>query len=90
MVCGAAGKSRGTLRIRHGSTVSSNFDDYRILTGADMPEVEVVAVDSEDPIGGIGEPGYPPLGPAVLNALFDATGVRIRKLPLAGQLAGQG
>jgi isoquinoline 1-oxidoreductase beta subunit len=78
------------VRIRAGGTVSANFDDYRILAGADMPEVEVVAIESEEAIGGVGEPGYPPLGPAVLNALFAATGVRIRKLPLAGQLADQG
>jgi len=76
--------------VENGGVKSANFDDYPILSCAQMPEVEVVAIDSEEEIGGIGEPGYPPLGPAVLNALFDATGVRIKKLPLAGQLADQG
>ena len=65
---------------------AANFDDYPILRLKDMPEVRVVAIDSEEEIGGIGEPGYPPLGPAVLNALYDATGRRIRKLPLRGNL----
>jgi isoquinoline 1-oxidoreductase beta subunit len=78
------------VKISGGGATSANFDDYPILRMDAMPEVTVVAVESEEAIGGIGEPGYPPLGPAVLNALFDATGVRIRKLPLAGQLADQG
>jgi isoquinoline 1-oxidoreductase beta subunit len=70
------------VEIKNGGTVSSNFDDYPMLSMAQMPEVEVVAIESEEQIGGIGEPGYPPLGPAVLNALFDATGVRVKRLPL--------
>ncbi|PJA76847.1 xanthine dehydrogenase family protein molybdopterin-binding subunit [bacterium CG_4_9_14_3_um_filter_65_15] len=70
------------ILIRDGAVVPSNFDDYPVLTLDEMPAVEVVTVPSEDAIGGIGEPGYPPLGPAVLNALFDATGIRVRRLPL--------
>ncbi|MGD9547324.1 MAG: molybdopterin cofactor-binding domain-containing protein [Candidatus Krumholzibacteriia bacterium] len=70
------------IRIRRGRVAQSNFDDYPILTLDEMPEVTVVSIPSEEAIGGIGEPGYPPLGPAVLNALFDATGVRVRNLPL--------
>lgn len=70
------------IRIRKGRVAQGNFDDYPILTLDEMPEVTVVSIPSEDAIGGIGEPGYPPLGPAVLNALFDATGIRVRTLPL--------
>ena len=69
-----------------GRVVQSNFDDYPMMRLKEMPEVTVIAIDSEDEIGGIGEPGYPPLGPAVLNALFDATGKRVRRLPLKGNL----
>lgn len=76
------------VEISGGRVAQGNFDDYPILTLAEMPEVEVIAVDSEDPIGGIGEPGYPPLGPAVLNALYAATGERVRKLPLLRNLKG--
>ena len=78
------------VEIKDGGTVSSNFDDYPILTLAQMPEIQVVAIESEEEIGGIGEPGYPPLGPAVLNALFDAAGVRVKRLPLDRGLKVQG
>ena len=59
------------IRLRQGAVDQSNFDDYPILTLDEAPEVRVVSIDGEDPIGGVGEPGYPPVGPAVLNALFD-------------------
>ncbi|MEN8007197.1 MAG: xanthine dehydrogenase family protein molybdopterin-binding subunit [Candidatus Krumholzibacteriota bacterium] len=77
---------REEITIDQGRVQQSNFDDYPMMRLDEMPAVKVVTIDSEDDIGGIGEPGYPPLGPAVLNALCDATGVRIRKLPLAGNL----
>ncbi len=74
---------REEITIKNGRVEQGNFDDYSILRMDQMPEVEVIMVDSDDPIGGVGEPGYPPLGPAVLNALFAATGKRIRRLPLS-------
>jgi len=79
---------REEITIRNGSVQQSNFDDYPPLRLKEMPDVTVVTIDSEDDIGGIGEPGYPPLGPAVLNALFDATGQRVRKLPISGNFMG--
>jgi isoquinoline 1-oxidoreductase beta subunit len=48
---------------------------------SDIPEIEVHIVDSKEKIGGIGEPGVPPTAPAVGNAIFNATGVRIRRIP---------
>ena len=79
---------REEITIKNGSVQQSNFDDYPPLRLKEMPDVTVITIDSEDDIGGIGEPGYPPLGPAVLNALFDATGQRVRKLPIAGNFKG--
>jgi isoquinoline 1-oxidoreductase subunit beta len=76
------------ITIKNGRVEQNNFDDYYILRLDAMPEVEVIMVDSDDAIGGVGEPGYPPLGPAVLNALFAATGQRIRRLPLSGSFKG--
>lgn len=48
----------------------------------DMPKIEVYIVDSKEPPGGVGEPGTPPIAPAVVNAIYRATGKRIRKLPI--------
>lgn len=79
---------REEITIKDGRVQQGNFDDYSILRLDEMPEVEVILVDGDDPIGGVGEPGYPPLGPAVLNALFAATGRRIRELPLSVGLKG--
>lgn len=79
---------REEITIAGGRVNQGNFDDYPVLTCDEMPEVEVIAIDSEEAIGGIGEPGYPPLGPAVLSALFDATGKRVRRLPLNRGFSG--
>ena len=49
---------------------------------SEVPEIEVHLVKSKEKIGGIGEPGLPPIGPAVANALFNATGFRITRLPM--------
>ena len=65
----------------NGGVASENFGDYRILRMSENPEVHVHIVDSKDQIGGIGEPGIMPLAPAVANAVFNATGARLRRLP---------
>jgi CO/xanthine dehydrogenase Mo-binding subunit len=62
--------------------VQSNFHDYPMLRMAEMPRVDVHIVPSTDSQGGVGEPGTPPIAPAVCNAIFAATGTRIRKLPI--------
>jgi len=69
----------------NGGVKSDNFDDYKIIRMSEIPEIEVHIVKSNEPIGGIGEPGVPPLAPAVANAVFSATGARIRRIPLTPQ-----
>jgi isoquinoline 1-oxidoreductase subunit beta len=72
----------GEITINNGGAEQSNFDSYRLLRIADMPKVETVLVPSGGFWGGIGEPPVPPLAPALCNAIFAATGKRIRSLPL--------
>jgi len=72
---------RGEITIDHGAVAQSNFNDYEMLRLADCPEIEIHLRESDGPVGGAGEPGVPPVAPAVANAIFAATGVRIRDLP---------
>ncbi|MGC1684971.1 MAG: hypothetical protein WA734_05075, partial [Candidatus Acidiferrales bacterium] len=60
----------------------SNFNDYKVMRMRDMPEVEVHIVPSTERPTGVGEPGLPPLAPAIASAIFAATGKRIRRLPI--------
>ena len=62
--------------------VQGNFDDYPMLTHRRVPAIEVHIVPSGDPVGGIGEPGLPPIAPAVVNAVAAATGKPVRRLPI--------
>lgn len=70
------------ITIEKGRVIQNNFDGYSLLSIDEMPEVEVHIVPSKEAPGGIGEVGVPPIGPAILNAVFGATGRRIRKLPI--------
>lgn len=69
-----------------GRVQQSNFPDYRVMRMREMPRVDVILMPSSDAPGGIGEPGTAAAAPALTNALFAATGQRIRTLPVAGQL----
>jgi isoquinoline 1-oxidoreductase beta subunit len=72
----------GEISIREGRVEQSNFHDYRVLRMSEMPQVDTVIVPSGEGWGGCGEPPVAPLAPALCNALFAATGQRIRTLPL--------
>jgi isoquinoline 1-oxidoreductase beta subunit len=73
------------IEFAKGGVKSANFDDYHIIRMGEIPEIEVHIVKSNEKIGGIGEPGVPPTAPAVANAVFNATGARIRRIPLTPQ-----
>lgn len=70
------------LTLTDGAPTQSNFFDYNVLRMAQMPKVEVYIVPSREPPTGVGEPGVPPIGPAVANALLAATGKTYARLPL--------
>jgi isoquinoline 1-oxidoreductase beta subunit len=72
----------GEITIKDGGAEQSNFNDYQMLRLAEAPEVVSVIVPSGDFWGGVGEPPVPPLAPALCNAIFAATGKRIRSLPI--------
>jgi isoquinoline 1-oxidoreductase beta subunit len=78
----------GEITIKDGAVEQSNFDDYQVVRMSDAPDIEVHIVASNGDPGGMGETGVPPLAPAVANAIFAATGKRIRRLPIdPGSLA---
>jgi isoquinoline 1-oxidoreductase beta subunit len=72
----------GEITLKGGRVQQSNFHDYELLRLDAMPKVETHLVPSAEKPGGIGEPGVPPVAPAVANALFAASGRRLRRLPL--------
>jgi isoquinoline 1-oxidoreductase beta subunit len=74
------------VKFAKGGVASSNFDSYPIIRMSEVPEIEVHMVKSTDKIGGIGELGIPAVAPAVANAVFNATGVRIRRIPLTPEV----
>ncbi|KAB2938738.1 MAG: xanthine dehydrogenase family protein molybdopterin-binding subunit [Hyphomicrobium sp.] len=76
----------GEITLKDGRVEQSNFDNYRILRIDEVPKIEVEIVNSSEAPGGIGEPGTSALAPAVLNAVYAATGVRVRKLPINASL----
>ncbi len=70
------------ITIRNGGVVESNFDSYPMITYEEMPDVEVHLMQNTFPVGGVGELGVATTAPALCNAIFAATGKRIRKLPI--------
>jgi isoquinoline 1-oxidoreductase subunit beta len=78
---GLSAALQGEITLERGRVQQSNFDDYQPLRIDEMPAVEVHVVPSGDPPTGIGEPGLPPVAPAVMNAMFAATRHRVRRLP---------
>lgn len=82
IVYGLSAALHSELTLKDGRIEQSNFNNYTVLRLNEMPKVEVFVVPSTDKMGGCGEPGTPPVAPAVANAVFAATGKRLRQLPL--------
>ena len=82
IVYGLTAVLKGQITIAKGRVEQGNFNDYEMLRLNEMPKVEVHVVPSNEAPGGCGEPGTPPIAPAVCNAIFAATGKPIRRLPI--------
>ncbi len=78
------------VRFENGGVKTANYDDYPVLTLSEVPEIEVHIAKSNLKPGGVGEPVVPSVAPAVANAIFKATGVRLRELPFQRELLVKG
>ncbi|MDY7099186.1 MAG: molybdopterin cofactor-binding domain-containing protein [Pseudomonadota bacterium] len=88
IVYGLTAAMCGELDLQDGGIVQSNFHDYKMLRMNEVPQITVAIINSGTvPTGGAGEPGLPPAAPALTNAIFAATGKRLRELPIAKQFA---
>ena len=83
MVYGLSAVLHGEITIDKGTVQQGNFQDYPVLLMAQMPRVESFIVPLTETPGGVGEPGTAPIAPALANAVFAATGTRVRDLPLS-------
>ena len=87
IIFGITAALRGEITLKDGRVQQSNFHDYQMLRMNETPAIEVYIVNSVEPPGGMGEAGTSAIAPAVTNAIYAATGKRIRKLPVANQAA---
>jgi isoquinoline 1-oxidoreductase beta subunit len=82
IIFGLTAAMYGEMTIEDGRAVEGNFGAYRMALLSDAPEIETFIIEGGLPLGGVGEPGTPPIAPAITNAIFAATGRRIRDLPI--------
>ena len=85
IVFGLSSALDGAITLKDGRVQQSNFNNYQMLAMNETPNVEVHIVSSQEPPTGVGEPGVPPIAPAVGNAIFALTGKRIRRLPIRAE-----
>ena len=79
---GLSATLNGEITIENGAVKQSNFHEFEVLRMDQMPKIDVHIINSSEAPSGVGEPGLPPIAPAVTNAVFAATGIRVRKLPI--------
>ena len=82
IIFGLGATLHSEMTVRDGRVNESNYDDYPVVRFDDAPNINVSIIPSKEEPGGVGEPGLPPIAPAIANAVFSATGKRLRKLPI--------
>lgn len=82
IVYGLSATLNGEITIENGAVKQTNFHEFEVLRMDQMPKIDVHIINSSEAPSGVGEPGLPPIAPAVANAVFAATGIRVRKLPI--------
>ncbi|OQP61942.1 hypothetical protein A3860_30065 [Niastella vici] len=82
IIFGLSAALYGEITLEKGRVHQSNFHNYRLVRMNECPHIEVYIVPGTEKMGGAGEPGVPPIAPALANAIFSATGQRLRNLPL--------
>ncbi len=82
MIFGLSLALMGEIEVKEGAVLQSNFHDYPVLRMHQSPKIETYIVESDAPPGGVGEPGVPPVAASLANAIFHASGTRIRELPV--------
>jgi CO/xanthine dehydrogenase Mo-binding subunit len=82
MIFGLVAAAEGEINFENGETLEKNFDSYPMLRMYQTPEIEVLLLPSGDAPGGVGEPATPPIAAALTNAIYAATGERLRSLPI--------
>lgn len=90
LVYGLSAALHGEITLDQGRVKQTNFNDYPIVTMAECPVIEVHLAPSGDAVGGIGEPGLPAVAPAVVNAVYAASGTRVRALPITAEALKRG
>jgi isoquinoline 1-oxidoreductase beta subunit len=87
IIYGLSAALKNEITIKNGAVEQSNFDGYDPLRIGEAPPIEVYILHSKEDPGGMGEPALPPAAPAVANAIFAASGQRLRKLPFQMKMA---
>ena len=82
IIMGITAAIKPGIVFKEGVCQQSNFNNYPILRMSEAPEIEVFIMENEEAPGGVGEAGLPPVAPALGNAIFAATGIRLRNLPI--------
>ncbi len=85
IIFGLGATIKSEMTVKNGRINESNYDDYPVLRINEMPDINVQIIKNKEKPGGVGEPGLPPIAPAIANAVFSITGKRVRKLPIRSE-----